>query len=636
MVDGFIRVGVATPDVKVADTQYNKNSAIEMMKESVKSDIALLVLPELHLTSYTCQDLFFQRTLQEGAKRALLDLVEASKTLPLLTIVGVPLVCEGKLYNCAVAFENGKILAVIPKTHLPNYQEFYEMRWFSSALEKDMEITIGEQTVLFSKNVLFQSKYHPDVTIGVELCEDLWAPNAPSIQHTLAGATIIANLSASNDLVGKREYRRNLVNGASGRYSGAYLYACAGPGESTTDVVFLGHNMISENGVMLKESKGPFNGLIFSEIDVEKLKAQRIKNTTFFSHGRDGYTTIPFETPIKDVRLSREIDPYPFVPSNKVGREERCEEILTIQTMGLVKRLQHIHLNKVVVGISGGLDSTLALLVCVRAFEYLKLDKKGIIAITMPCFGTTRRTKSNASKLASALGVTLREIDITASVRQHFTDIGHDEKNQSVTYENSQARERTQVLMDVSNSESAIVIGTGDLSELALGWATYNGDHMSMYGVNASIPKTLIKHLVEHVATLSDQKIIFSTLYDILDTPVSPELLPAINGEISQVTEDLVGPYELHDFYLYWAIRWGFSPSKVYHLAIYAFSPRYDEKVIKQWLTTFYKRFFSQQFKRSCLPDGPKVGSVALSPRGDLRMPSDAQVTLWLEEIDKI
>jgi len=636
MVDGFVRVGVATPEVKVANTSYNSTTAITAMKDAAANDVAILVLPELHLTSYSCQDLFFQKTLQEGAVNALLAVIEASADIEILTIVGVPLVCEGKLYNCAAVVEKGHLIAVVPKKHLPNYHEFYEMRWFAAATDEQKEITIGSDTVPFSPKVLIQSENHPHVTIAVEICEDMWAPNAPSISHSLAGATIIANLSASNDLVGKREYRRNLVNGASGRYSSAYLYACAGPGESTTDIVFLGHNMISENGVMLAESKGVFTGLLYSEIDVEKLASQRMRNTTFSPQGHEQYTTVLFRTEIKDIHLSRSIDPYPFVPSSQTGREERCEEILTIQAMGLAKRLQHIGTKKVVVGISGGLDSTLALLVCVRAFDYLSLQREGIIAITMPCFGTTTRTKSNATKLAEALKVTLKEIDITASVRQHFTDIGHDENDQSVTYENSQARERTQVLMDISNSEGAIVVGTGDLSELALGWATYNGDHMSMYGVNSSIPKTLIKHLVHHVASLSVDPIIRETLHDILDTPVSPELLPAKDDVISQVTEDLVGPYELHDFYLYWAIRWGFSPEKVYHLALYAFKNVYDNTTIKRWLKVFYKRFFAQQFKRSCLPDGPKVGSVALSPRGDLRMPSDAQSSIWVEKVEKL
>ena len=636
MVDGFVRVGVATPDVKVADTSYNSLTAISAMKDAAADDVAILVLPELHLTSYTCQDLFFQTSLQTGAVDALLSVIEASATYEVLTIVGVPLVCEGKLYNCAAVVEKGRLLAVIPKTYLPNYHEFYEMRWFASACDEYKTITVGDYTVPFTTDCLIQSRRHPDVTVAVEICEDLWAPNAPSIAHSLAGATIIANLSASNDLIGKREYRRNLVNSASGRYSGAYLYACAGPGESTTDVVFLGHDMISENGVMLAESDGVFTGLLYSEIDVEKLKSQRMRNTTFAPQGSDLYTKVFFDTDIKDVNLTRYVDPYPFVPSDETGRERRCEEILTMQSMGLVKRLEHIGNEKVVVGISGGLDSTLALLVCVRAFDYLKLARDGIIAVTMPCFGTTKRTKGNAGELAKALKVTLREIDITRSVRQHFSDIGHDESDLSVTYENSQARERTQVLMDIANSESAIVVGTGDLSELALGWATYNGDHMSMYGVNSSIPKTLIKHLVRHAASLTEDVVIRDTLHDILDTPVSPELLPAINGTISQVTEDLVGPYELHDFFLYWAVRWAFSPKKVYHLALYAFKDGYEKEVIKHWLKVFYKRFFSQQFKRSCLPDGPKVGSVALSPRGDLRMPSDARSALWIDQVGNL
>ncbi len=636
MIDGFVRVGVATPKVKVADTSYNSQTAIEMIDEAVKSNISILVFPELHITSYTCGDLFYQQTLQQSAKESLLLVVEATRGKEILVVIGVPLVVKGKIYNCGVAIEYGHILAVVPKTHLPNYGEFYERRWFSPPPAEPMLIPMGSELVPFTTKVLLQSKHHKDVIVGIEICEDLWAPFAPSIDLVRNGATIIVNLSASNELVGKKEYRRMLVNGASGRYSSAYLYANAGPGESTTDVVFLGHSMISENGVMLCESKGVFEGLLYSEVDVEKLVAQRLKNTTFVPAFDKEYQKIEFSTQLKKVPLTRTISPHPFVPYDNEEREERCEEILTIQKMGLAKRLEHTRLKKVVIGLSGGLDSTLSLLVSVMAFDYLKLSRKGIIAITMPCFGTTKRTRNNAIELSNALDVSFREIDITAAVKQHFIDINHDSKVLDVTYENSQARERTQVLMDVANTEGALVIGTGDLSELALGWATYNGDHMSMYGVNASIPKTLVRVLVNHVAHAFDDVKLRATLLDILNTPVSPELLPSIDGEISQVTEDIVGPYELHDFFIFYAIRWNFTPTKVFHLTQHAFKEIYDDETILRWLKTFYTRFFSQQFKRSCLPDGPKVGSASFSPRGDLRMPSDASSAIWLDEVNAL
>ena len=636
MIDGFVRVGVASPKVKVADTSYNSQTAIEMIDEAVKREVALLIFPELHITGYTCADLFYQQKLQQSAEEALFRVVEATKGKEILVVIGVPLVVDGKLYNCGVAIEYGHVLAVVPKTHLPNYGEFYERRWFCPAPTEPILISMGREMVPFTTKVLLQSKYHKDVVVGIEICEDLWAPFAPSIDLVRNGATIIANLSASNELVGKKEYRKMLVNGASGRYSSAYLYANAGPGESTTDVVFLGHSMISENGVMLNESSGVFEGLLYSEVDVEKLVAQRLKNTTFSSAFDEDYHIIEFSTQLKKVALTRTFSPHPFVPNDDGEREERCEEILTIQKMGLVKRLEHTKIKKVVVGLSGGLDSTLALLVSMLAFDYLNLDRKGIIAITMPCFGTTTRTKQNAISLSEALHVSFKDIDISSSVKQHFIDIGHDGENLDVTYENSQARERTQVLMDVANSEGALVIGTGDLSELALGWATYNGDHMSMYGVNASIPKTLIRILVNHIAFTTSDEQLKKILLDISNTPVSPELLPAIDGVISQVTEDIVGPYELHDFFIFYAIRWNFTPTKVFHLAQHAFKEMYNDVTILRWLKTFYSRFFSQQFKRSCLPDGPKVGSASFSPRGDLRMPSDASSVLWLEEVNEL
>ncbi len=636
MVDGFVRVGVATPKVKVADTAFNTQTAIEMIDEAVKHDISLLIFPELHITSYSCQDLFYQKKLQLEALDSLFCVAEATKGKEILVVIGVPLVVEGKLYNCAVAVEYGHILAVVPKTHLPNYGEFNERRWFSPPLQEVKYIPLGIELIPFTPKILLQSKHHSEFVVGIEICEDLWAPRAPSIDLARNGATVIANLSASNDLVGKREYRRMLVNSASGRYSSAYLYANAGPGESSTDIVFLGHSMISENGIMLCESNDYFEGLLYSEIDVEKLVAQRLKNTTFSPSCDSDYLKIEFSTQLKNVPLTRCISPHPFVPQEMNERANRCEEILTIQKMGLVKRLEHTKIKKVVIGLSGGLDSTLALLVSILAFDYLKLDRKGIIAITMPCFGTTKRTKQNAIELSGASKVTFKEIDITSSVKQHFIDIGHDGTSLDVVYENAQARERTQVLMDVANKEGALVIGTGDLSELALGWATYNGDHMSMYGVNASIPKTLVRVLVHHVASTTDNSNEKKVLLDILNTPVSPELLPSVNGEISQVTEHIVGPYELHDFFIYYAIRWNFTPTKVYHLAKVAFKGVYDDEVILTWLKTFYSRFFSQQFKRSCSPDGPKVGSASFSPRGDLRMPSDASSCAWLDEVNAL
>ena len=636
MIDGFVRVAVASPKIRVADVQHNSDAVIAMMGEAVDNDVALIVFPELVVTGYTCADLFFQRPLIQATIDGLEKIARASEGIDLTVIVGAPLLVRGKLYNCAVVIEDGHFLAAVPKTHLPNYSEFYEKRWFTPAPDALQYITLAADTIPFGTSILLESTSCQDFRVGIEICEDMWAVEPPAIRLVKQGATVIANLSASNDIVSKDEYRRMLVQSSSGRYSAAYLYANAGVGESTTDVVFLGHCMISESGSMLAESEVPFEGMVYAEIDIERLLSERLSHTSFEISGRQDYTTVRMNTILKDVYLSRPIPRHPFIPPQGESSRSRLEAILLMQSMGLVKRLEHIGARKLVLGISGGLDSTLALIVAVRAFDHLSLDRKGIIAVTMPCFGTSERTKMNAYELAGAYGITLREIDITRSVRQHFSDIGHDENDQSVTYENSQARERTQVLMDLANTEGAIVLGTGDLSELALGWATYNGDHMSMYGVNASIPKTLIRSLVSYSITISDQETLRRTLQDVLDTPVSPELLPPSEGEISQRTEDLVGPYELHDFFLYYMLRWSFSPTKIFHLAKVAFSSEYTPSSILSWLRTFYRRFFSQQFKRSALPDGVKVGSVALSPRGDLRMPSDASAAVWIEEVNDL
>ena len=555
-----------------------------------------------------------------------------------MTAVGLPVrdKWDGKLYNCAALIQQGEILGLVPKVHLPNYGEFYEKRWFASGKDMDNLITLCGQEVCLSDRLIWACEEIPDLVIGVEICEDLWAPEPPSAALARSGATLILNLSASNETVGKANYRRNLVAGQSGRLLCGYVYADAGAGESTTDMVFTGHNLIAENGAILAESRLFHNSLTISELDVQRLSGERRRLSSFPAVQDEGYQRIYFSLPVEKTNLSRIIDPRPFIPSEQSALKNRCETILSIQSLGLKKRLEHSRAKTAVVGISGGLDSTLALCVTARAMDLLNRPRTDIIAITMPCFGTTQRTKSNAEILAQRLGVTLERVDIAKQVLQHFEDIGHSPDDQDVTFENAQARTRTLVLMDWANQTGGLVIGTGDLSELALGWATYNGDHMSMYGVNASIPKTLICHLVSYEAEKLDDPRLKEVLMDILDTPVSPELLPAKDGEISQKTEDLVGPYELHDFYLYYAIRWGFSPAKVYHLARLAFNGAYDQETILKWLKTFYRRFFNQQFKRSCLPDGPKVGSVTLSPRGDWRMPSDASSALWLKELDEL
>ena len=635
MRQGFVKVAAVTPKIKVADTKYNAELILDMMKESTRQGAKIVVFPELCLTGYTCQDLFLQERLLQGAKDALMKLVKESASLDAIFFVGLPFEILGKLYNVAAVFSHGEVLGLVPKSYLPNYNEFYEARHFVSGAELATEVVLPDGScVPADRDLLFVCEQMPKLRIGVELCEDLWTPNPPSISHALAGASVLVNLSASNELTGKDSYRRELVSGQSARLLAAYIYASAGEGESTQDLVFSGHNIIAENGQILAESKRFGHGILYSEIDVERLCAQRRRMTTFVTEDQT-HTEILFSLKIEETKLTRFIDPAPFVPTDRQNREKRCDEILMIQAMGLKKRLEHTGANAVV-GISGGLDSTLALLVTVRAFDLCGRDHKGITAVTMPGFGTTDRTYDNAVKLIQSLGAEFVEVDICQAVNVHFSDIGQDPSVHDVTYENSQARERTQILMDIANKKNALVIGTGDLSELALGWATYNGDHMSMYAVNASVPKTLVRHLVRYYADTCGDEALEAVLLDVLDTPVSPELLPPEDGKISQKTEDLVGPYELHDFYLYHMLRLGYAPAKIYRLAKVAFVGTYDDETILKWLKTFYRRFFAQQFKRSCLPDGPKVGSVAVSPRGDLRMPSDASARIWMEELEAL
>ena len=637
MKDGFLKVGVASVDVRVADPAYNKEKIVEIIEQAARSGAKLLVFPELVITAYTCGDLFLQKPLLDEAKRQLLRIAEETTGLDMVIVVGAPLVVNHKLYNCGVFLQNGKILGVVPKHYLPNYSEFYEARHFAPGEEEVRKIHLGGKEVPFGMNLLFCCENIEELVIGCELCEDLWSPLPPSVHHALAGATVICNPSASDETTTKDAYRRGLVSYQSARLACAYLYACAGDGESTQDLVYSGHNMIAEYGTILKESGRFHNEYIETEIDLQRLEADRRRMTTFVTAGMDrNYTRVYFRLSEEKTELTRHFSRTPFIPSDKTDREKRCDEILTIQAMGLKKRLAHTRSQSAVVGISGGLDSTLAVLVTARAFDMLGIPRKNITCVTMPCFGTTDRTYTNAVKLTETLGAELREIRINKAVEQHFRDIGQDSEQHDVTYENSQARERTQILMDIANQTGGLVIGTGDMSELALGWATYNGDHMSMYAVNCSVPKTLVRHLVRYYADTSKERQLKEVLLDILDTPVSPELLPPVDGVISQKTEDLVGPYELHDFFLYYILRFGFHPAKIFRLARLAFGTEYEEEVCYRWLRTFCWRFFAQHFKRSCLPDGPKVGSVAVSPRGDLRMPSDASPAVWMKEMDEL
>ena len=699
MKDGFIKVAAGTPDVQVADCEFNAAEIIKMVREMEAEGAKVMVFPELCITAYTCGDLFWQENLLEEAKVQLVRIAEETADVDAIIFVGLPLEYKGKLYNVAAGLNHGEILGFVPKTYLPNYNEFYEARYFTSGEDVDGTVTIrrseyglhhdeemtdedvefgleaelealeeedsfeeleeideepdyidedeteefDEVDVPISSNILFICQEMPKLKIAAEICEDLWVPNPPSVGHAYHGANLIVNLSASDEVVGKDSYRKSLVSAQSARLLCGYIYATAGEGESTQDVVYGGHNLIAENGTILAESRRFVNGALYADLDIHRLDNERRRMTTcrfapdLAPEGQDVfYNEVYFNAGRGVTPLTRKFDSRPFVPGIKEERERRCDEILNIQAMGLKKRLAHIHCQNAVIGLSGGLDSTLALLVTVRAFDMLGMDRGKITAVTMPCFGTTDRTYNNACSLSKCLGATLKEVNIREAVNLHFRDIGHDPEVHDVTYENGQARERTQILMDIANQSGGIVIGTGDLSELALGWATYNGDHMSMYAVNASVPKTLVRHLVRYYAdTCEDQKLA-EILLDILDTPVSPELLPPKDGVISQKTEDLVGPYELHDFFLYYMLRWTFPPKKIFRLAQNAFAGEYDDETILKWLKTFYRRFFMQQFKRSCLPDGPKVGSVAVSPRGDLRMPSDASAALWMKELEQI
>ena len=634
MKNGFVKVAAATPDIRVADVEFNTQNIINVMEEAQKNGAKILVFPELCVTGYTCSDLFDHSVLLKASRKALLEIAENTSDKDMLVFVGAPLEVNGKLYNVAAAMNQGEILGFTTKTFLPNYGEFYEMRQFTPGPQTVREITFEGKKIPFGPQILFQAKGMEELVVAAEICEDVWSPVPPSIQAALEGATVIVNCSASDETIGKDTYRRALISGQSARLISGYIYANAGEGESTTDLVFGGHNIIAENGTVLKESSRYVNEIIYSEIDLQRITGERRKNTTFQPLDEETLVRVPFTVEETKTFLTRTFPKKPFVPSDEQTRAQRCEEILTIQAMGLKKRLAHTNARTAVVGISGGLDSTLALLVTARAFDMLGRDKKDIIAVTMPCFGTTDRTYQNACEMSKKVGATLIEVPIADAVNIHFRDIGHDPEDHSVTYENCQARERTQVLMDIANKTWGMVIGTGDLSELALGWATYNGDHMSMYGVNASVPKTLVRHLVKYTADDTKDEALKNVLYDVLDTPVSPELLPPKDGDIAQKTEDLVGPYELHDFFLYFMLRFGYEPSKIFRIACMTFDGEYDKETIFKWLETFCRRFFSQQFKRSCLRDGPKVGTVALSPRGDWRMPSDACVAVWMKDLE--
>ena len=636
MKHGFVKVAAATPDIRVADVAFNMERIMDDISEACRNGAKILAFPELCLTGYTCSDLFTHDVLLNAAKDALLETARFTADKDILVFVGVPLEIEGKLYNVAAALNRGKIIGLTTKTFLPNYGEFYEMRQFTPGPKEARYISFEGERIPFGPCILFQSTVMEKLIVSAEICEDVWSPVPPSITAALEGATVIVNCSASDETIGKDAYRRELISGQSARLIAGYVYANAGEGESTTDLVFGGHNIIAENGTILKEAKRYHNEIIYSELDIQRIVAERRKNTTFQTGEYQTLIRVPFYVEMGKTKLTRTFPKRPFVPADEAARAQRCEEILTIQAMGLKKRLAHTNARTAVVGISGGLDSTLALLVTARAFDMLGKDKKEILAVTMPCFGTTDRTYQNACEMARQVGATLKEVPIAEAVNIHFRDIGQDPEDHSVTYENSQARERTQVLMDIANKTWGMVIGTGDMSELALGWATYNGDHMTMYGVNASVPKTLVRHLVKYAADDTADEKLKKVLYDVLDTPVSPELLPPKDGDIAQKTEDLVGPYELHDFFLYYMLRFGYEPSKIFRLAELTFKGEYDNVTILKWLETFCRRFFSQQFKRSCLPDSPKIGTVALSPRGDWRMPSDACVSVWLKDLGNV
>ena len=633
MKDGFVKIACASPDLKPADCEYNARNILDCIRQAEQKHAKILCFPELSLTGYTCGDLFLQETLLESSEYYLAELARQSENLDILCIIGLPVRFRTKLYNCAAVIYHGEILGIVPKTHIPNYGEFYEARHFTPGKNLLTYHMICGQSVPFGTKQLFQCQDIPELCFGIEICEDLWTGETPSMKLVQNGANLICNLSASDEIIGKADYRRTIIKAKSGSLVCAYAYADAGIGESTQDMVFAGHNIIAENGSILKESGLFQQEMIFADLDLKKIVSEKCRMNTCQSENSD-FRICYFSMPMEETSLERCIPQHPFVPDDRNILDNRCEEILLMQSVGLRTRLQHISCKNAVLGLSGGLDSTLALIVTVHAFDQLGIPHDGITAVTMPCFGTTDRTYFNACRLAEAYGVTLREIPIQDSVRQHFKDIQHEESNHNVVYENGQARERTQILMDIANQTGGIVIGTGDLSELALGWATYNGDHMSMYAVNASIPKTLVRYLTAYEAAHTNG-ILREILLDILDTPVSPELLPPDpDGQIAQKTEDLVGPYELHDFYLYYMLRFGFRPGKIYRMACTAFRDLYSEQEILRWLKVFYRRFFTQQFKRSCLPDGPKVGSVTLSPRGDFRMPSDASVNLWLKELE--
>lgn len=644
MKDNFIKVAAITPDIRVGDTEYNADSIIKDIEIAAKNGVKLAVFPELCITGYTCGDLFLQDTLLNGAIDALARICSVSEDIDMVVVVGLPFMYNSRLYNTAAVIHDGVLLGIVPKQNIPNYSEFYEARHFTPAPKGTDVIDIARldeagMSINFGAKLLFKAENMPSFVLGIDICEDLWMPIPPSCYHAMASATVIANLSASDETTGKDIYRRQLVSSQSASLVCGYIYADAGEGESSTDLVFSGHNIIAENGIILSESERFINQMVISELDLGKLESERRRMSTFDTviPEDSGYLIESFEfDDISKTVLTRKYPRTPFVPDKQDEMERRCNEILNIQAMGLKKRLAHTNCRNAVVGISGGLDSALALLVTVKAFDMLGLDRSGIQAVTMPCFGTTGRTYNNSCSLAKKLGVTLKEVPIHEAVTLHFRDIGHDIDIHDVTYENAQARQRTLIIMDIANQSDGMVIGTGDMSELALGWATYNGDHMSMYGVNSSVPKTLVRYIVKYYANTCGDKELEDILMDVLDTPVSPELLPPKDGEISQKTEDLVGPYELHDFFLYYMMRFGYTPSKIYRIAKYTFDGRYDNDTIYKWLCTFYRRFFSQQFKRSCLPDGPKVGSVALSPRGDLRMPSDASVDIWIKDLKKL